>query len=180
MYGEIYARIPEKAHQFRTYLRSRRLRVGSSRSGRHTVSLRRRGGERLRGGGPADRQGCGGCVCAGVAVLLVSEARKIMAGNVEGATERDACAILAKALELGSADAASELGRAYLRGFGVKHSESTGLRLLRKGTEGGSAVGARYLADYYFDNDDPDRALSWLSKAADLGDTRARTELARA
>lgn len=125
-------------------------------------------------------QGCGGCVCAGVAVLLVSEARKIMAGNVEGATERDACAILAKALELGSADAVSELGRAYLRGFGVKHSESTGLRLLRKGTEGGSAVGARYLADYYFDNDDPDRALSWLSKAADLGDTRARTELARA
>ena len=50
----------------------------------------------------------------------------------------------------------------------------------KKGTEGGSAVGARYLADYYFDNDDPDRALSWLSKAADLGDTRARTELARA
>lgn len=123
---------------------------------------------------------CGDCVCAGVAVLLVSEARKIMAGSVDGATERDACDILAKALELGSADAASELGRAYLRGFGVKYSEDTGLRLLRKGTEGGSAIGARYLADYYFDQDEPDLALSWLSKAAALGDLRAKTELAQA
>jgi len=123
---------------------------------------------------------CRECMFAGAAVLLVSEARKIMAGSVYGATERDACAILAKALEMGSADAASELGRAYLRGFGVKYSESTGLRLLRKGTEGGSALGARYLADYYFDHDDPDLALAWLSKAADLGDLRARTELAQA
>ena len=103
-----------------------------------------------------------------------------MAGSVDGATERDACDILAKALELGSADAASELGRAYLRGFGVKYSEDTGLRLLRKGTEGGSAIGARYLADYYFDQDEPDLALSWLSKAAALGDLRAKTELAQA
>lgn len=64
-----------------------------------------------------------------------------MAGSVEGATERDACAILAKALELGSADAASELGRAYLRGFGVKHSEGTGLRLLKRAPREGAPSG---------------------------------------
>ena len=52
--GEIYARIPEKTHQFRTYLSRRRMRVGSSLVSRECLRCPGRG-ERLRGGGPAER-----------------------------------------------------------------------------------------------------------------------------
>jgi len=56
---------------------------------------------------------------------------------------------------------------------------STVAELLRWIAERGDSVAMRILADSLLSNESSDEAISWLSRAADLGDLDARTELGR-
>lgn len=97
-------------------------------------------------------------------------------GAADFAKARD---LFERAGKQGSVDALASLGAMYESGKGVDKNLTTAQDYYRQAADGGSMTGMRRLAQMLVGYGNVDEARSWLTKAADQGDTTAMVDLSR-